>query len=413
VNSDLGVTRGDKFWVGNTLYFVPISGWTPGIRYTLSLQGTIRSIDGREMRIEHFRSFFAISGNNPPLLESFSPLDGTSVSTNDFVLELKFTRSMDKPTVESAFTIDGITNNVFEWLNDDTILKVIPQRILTPWVFYRWNLRDSAKCIKGIPLPKTYTGYFLTNLDKTLPGVENVYPVLFVDGKWYPTGADIETGLGLGQGIAVVFNKPVDENALRSLRFEPSLTGRAEFLSEKSIVYIFTRDPEPGITYTLIVSGDTRDTEGLKILNELRIVFTPDIPLLEIDSIYINENTIFNDFSNLNNFIQIPINQTTGSFSFSINFSQIFDIEEKLSTPQRINITPLFPGTLAPVALQYVNWFSDNRLYMRWENLSSGSNGISNYYKLVIPGGRGGISSTTGVFMKEDIVIYMEAVNEI
>jgi hypothetical protein len=133
-----------------------------------------------------------------------------------------------------------------------------------------------------VPLPKTYSGYFITDKDQTLPCVTNVYPVLNTNGSWFPTGANIETGLGQGHGITVVFNKPMGESALRSLRFEPSLSGRTEFLSENSIVHIFTRDPEPETTYIMIISGDTRDSEGLKIGADFRISFSPDIPFLNV-----------------------------------------------------------------------------------------------------------------------------------
>ena len=246
ISSDLGTMDGDKFWNGNHLYFVPIPGWTAGVRYTLNLMGTIHSVDGRELRLERNVSFYAINKNTPPSLEWYRPFSGASVGTNGIVLEFYFSRSMDRVSVESAFTLEGSGNNVFEWSADDKKLKVIPERTLSPWVLYRWNLRDSARSINGVPLPGIYSGHFTTDLDQTLPQVTNVFPVLFSNGSWYPTGADIETGLGIGQGIAVAFNKPMGENVLRSLRFEPSITGRTEFLSEKKHSLHFYKRPGAG-----------------------------------------------------------------------------------------------------------------------------------------------------------------------
>ncbi|MDR2542659.1 MAG: hypothetical protein LBC80_04320 [Treponema sp.] len=409
ISSDSGIVRGDTYWNGNNFYFVPIPGWTAGTRYTLSLLGTLRSVDGRETRVEHFVSFFAINKNDPPLLEFHNPSDGVSVSTNNFVMEFHFSKSMDRHSVESALTLEGIRETTFEWLVDDKILKVSAGNVLSPWLFYRWSLRDSAKCNDGIPLPKTYSGNFITDLDQTLPEVIDVYPVLYADGSWFPTGACFETKLGQGQGAAVVFNKPMGENALRSLRFDPSLTGRTELLSENSIVYIFTRDPEPGTTYTLIVSGDTRDHEGLKIGADFRINFTPDIPLINITSINFGGGFVIENFSATNNFLQVQVNSATGEFYFTINFSLLFNNDGKQNTPQKIKLAPFFPRTLAPVALQDVNWLSSNRLYMRWEGLIA-TDDIPHYYTLTIPGGRGGINPDTGIFMKEDIVIYLEAI---
>ncbi|MCL2440979.1 MAG: hypothetical protein FWD14_04510 [Treponema sp.] len=406
ISSDLGVMRGDKHWNGSSLYFVPVAGWTAGIRYTLSLTGMIRSADGREMRTERFVSFYAINKNNPPLLEWFSPSDGISVGTNNLVMEFHFSRSMDRLSAESALTLEGAGSKTFEWSDDDKILKAAADKPLSPWQLYRWNLKESAKSKDGVPLPKSYSGFFTTDLDQVLPQVTDVYPVLFSSGSWFPTGADIETGLMQGQGIAVSFNKPMGENALRSLRFEPALSGRTEFLSENAIVYILARDPDPQTAYTLIVSGDTKDSEGLKTGTDYRITFIPDIPFLEVESI--TGSFAYEKNSLANNVIPVLIDHAMGELSFYIHFSLLFSGEEKQITPQKITLVPFFPRTIAPAALQYVNWISDDRLFMRWEGLSAGE--IPHYYKLVIPGGRSGINSDTGIFMKEDLILYLEAI---
>jgi hypothetical protein len=409
INSGTSSVKGDKYWKENDLYFVPIQGWTAGVRYTLNLAGTIRSVDGREMRIERFVSFYAINKNSPPVLERHSPADGSSIGTNDVVFEFYFSRSMDKHSVESALTLEGIGNKTFEWLDEDKTLKVIPDKSLTPWIIYRWNLKDSAKSIDGVSLPKTYSGFFTTDLDQIFPQVTNVCPALFSDGCWYPTGTDLETGLRSGHGIAVLFNKPMGENVLRSLRFEPSLTGKAEMLSEKSIVYILTKDPEPETTFTLIVSGDTKDSEGIKIGSDYRINFYVDIPYLNILSVSANDNQFLEDFSTINSILPVYVDQGTGLITLSIHFSLMFSLEEKQNTPQKITLSPFFPRTLPPSALRYIHWISNDRIFMQWEGLKTGDE-VSHYYKLTIPGGKIGICSDTGIFMKEDFILYLEAV---
>ena len=409
INSDKGSVTGDKHWEENNLYFVPVQGWTAGVRYTLSILGTFRSVDGREMRIERFISFFAINKNPPPLLEYHIPANGSSIGTNNAIFEFHFSRSMEKHTVESALTLEGIGNKTFEWLDDDKILKVTPDKSLSPWVMYRWNLKDSAKSIDGTPLPKAYSGHFTTDLDKTLPQVTSVYPVLFSDGCWYPTGINLESGLPSGQGIAVSFNKPMGENVLRSLRFEPSLTGRVEMLSEKSIVYILTKNPEPETTYTLIVSGDAKDCEGLKIGGDYRLNFNVDIPYLNILSITDANGQLMENFSSTNNVFPVHVDQASKQISLSIYFSLVFGLEEKQNTPQKITLSPFFPRTIAPSALCYILWYSDDHLILKWEGLSVG-NEVPHYYKLTIPGGKNGIISDSGFYMKEDVVLYLEAI---
>jgi len=411
INSDFGAVKGDKFWRGSELYFIPVSGWTPGIRYTLSLMGILRSSDGRELRLDRYVPFYAVNKNAPPVLEWHYPSNGASVSVNNISFEFHFSQSMEKLSAENALILEGIGNKFFAWSSDDKILTVTTDKALTPWIVYRWNIKDTAKCKDGVPLPKTYTGYFTTDFDQVLPYVTDIYPVINSDGSWYPTGAKIETGLEHGDGIAVSFNKPMGENVLKSIRFEPSLTGRTEYLSESSIVYIFTKSPEPETVYSITISSDTKDSEGLKLGTDYKINFIPNIPYLSVLSLIVDDENLFiNDFSEYNNVLPIKIDSKENVLDFSIRFSLPFSLEEKQNILQRITLTPFFPRTLSPVALKNVKWISNDRLHMCWEGITVTESEIPNFYKILIPGGKSGISSETGIFMKEDMVIFLEAV---
>jgi len=409
ISSDYGSVRGDKIWRNNDLYFVPLQGWTAGVRHTLSLSGTIRSLDGRETRIDRYIHFYAVNRNAHPFLESHFPPIDASVGTNNLIFEFQFSQSMDKLSTESSLTLEGISGKTIEWSDNDRLLKVTIDNPLMPWVLYRWTLKDTAKNIDGVPLPKTYSGYFTTDLDKTLPVVKGVYPAIFSDGKWHETGAGIENGLGHGMGIIILFNKPMGENAARSIRFEPSLSGKAEFISKNKIVFIFSRDPEPESSYTLIISGDAKDSEGLKLGSDFYFYFTPDIPYLKIIELRTDKDLILDDFLETNTALRVQINSQTGEFEFSIYFSLPFGYEEKINAVQKISLIPFFPKTLDPIALNYVHWVSDDRLIMRWEGFLFGIEYI-HFYKLVIPGGRSGVNSEAGVFMEKDFVLYLEAI---
>jgi len=409
VSSDSGVVKGDRFWKDNDLYFTPVAGWTAGIRYTLSLSGTIRAVDGREIRLERFVSFYAINKNEQPFLERYSPEGGASTGTDGISFEFYFSRPMNRISVESALTFDGIGNKTFEWSDNDRKLKVNPESKLSALAFYSWYLQDSAKSADGSPLVKSYSSYFTTDIDRSMPMVENVYPVLNTGGQWFPTGANIENGLMSGQGIAVAFNKPMGENALKSLRIEPSLTGRVEFLSEKSIVYIFSRNLEPEKTYTLTVSGETTDKGGIKIGEDFKINFTPDIPYLNVLSFYTDDNPLVIYENSLCNTLCVPVDPATGEIIINIRFSLPFNNEEKQNIALKINLNAFFPRTIKAVALQKVHWFTDDLLQMKWEGLEAG-NEEPHFYKLTIPGGKGGIALENGIYMKEDFIVYLEAV---
>jgi len=159
----------------------------------------------------------------------------------------------------------------------------------------------------------------------------------------------------------------------------------------------------------LIVSADTRDSEGNKLGSDYRLNFSADIPYLNVFSVTNGNDPQTDSFSKTNNTLSVSVDQGTGMLTLSIHFSLMFCHEEKQNTPQKITLSPFFPRTLPPLALCYVHWISDDTLFLQWEGLKAGDD-VSHYYKLTIPGGKGGVSSGTGAFMKEDFIIYLEAI---
>jgi len=412
ITNSAGVVNGDRYWNGNDLRFVPQAGWTAGTRYTISLSGIAMAVDGRELRLERFVTFYAINKSAPPLLEWYSPDNGESVRTGSLSPEFHFSRPMDKLSVENALVIEGISGKIFEWRDDYTALTVRPEKELSPWLEYRWTLKETAKSRDGVPIPKSYSGVFCTDLDQSFPVVSKVYPVLYSAGHWIPTGLDIETGLGHGQGIAIEFSKTMGENWLRSVRVEPSITGRTEQLSEKTLVYIISRDLDPQTNYTLIISGDTRDNEGLKIGEDYRINFAPYIPYLDIISLTFNNSQQPITAKDLGGIIAVPVEKAAGELSFTINFSLPIDPKEKQANALKISLVPFFPRTLPPVALNFAHWIYGNQLIMRWEGFEPSNESETHYYKLVIPGGKGGLTDGAGGYFKEDQTFFLEAVPE-
>jgi hypothetical protein len=408
ISSGMGTIAGDKYWKGNQLYFVPAPGWTAGVRYTLTLSGIVHSVDGRELRLEHFLSFYGINKNPPPLLEWHSPADGESVEAGNIPMEFRFSRPMERLSVESSLSVEGMANKKFEWSADDTVLVVIPEKAIPAWTTCRWTLKNSAKSREGVPLAKTVSARFSADLDRLMPKVIRVFPAYNSSGRWLPSGEMIENGLGPGQGIAVEFNKPMGENVTRSLRFEPSLAGRTEILTAKSVVFIPSRDPEPETAYTLIIPADTKDSGGLKLGEEFRISFVPDIPFLQVLAFKADgvPETAGGDMGSV---IAVPANAGNGELYFTIRFSLQFTDAEKQNTALRISLVPFFPGTLEAPALCSAAWISDDRLRMKWERLMPGTANEAHYYKLLIPGGKGGINNGFGMYLKEDRFFFLEA----
>jgi len=409
ISHDNGLVDGDLFWNGNTLLFVPVAGWKAGTMYRLTLSGTARTTDGREIRLERYISFYSINNFSAPVIEWHSPADGESVRVNGLTLEIRFSCGMDKASVETSLTADSMGEKKFEWSDDNKTVRIIPERNLSPWTVYRWTLGNGAQSIDGVHITNTVSAVFCTDFDRETPKVSRVFPVLQSGGQWIPTGGSLEEGFGAGLGVAVEFSKPMDDAATRSLRFEPSLSGRVEKLSETKMVFIPSRDPEPETVYTLIISGDAKDMEGLKIGSDYRRAFTADIPYLQILSIKTAEGKQ-SEWNSNDRILQVQPAEVDGLVRITIHFSLPFIAEAKQKTTLAISLLPFFPSNLGPVALRFVTWHSDDRLTMEWERLSGGTEEKPHFYRLLLPGGRGGIDNGGGMFLKNEISIYVEAI---
>jgi hypothetical protein len=207
----------------------------------------------------------------------------------------------------------------------------------------------------------------------------------------------------------VKFNKPPEiESLRRAFSFVPSLSGRVEMLSPVSAVFIPAKEIEPETVYSLRISGALRDIDGLKMGEDFTVSFKADIPLLRVISFSTGREAPAPESGS---YFSVPVN-SGGIMQFIIHFSLPFDSANPAIREEcvfRISLRPLFPGILPPVSLRTARWISSDRLLMEWEGPEGGSTGEGHYYKLLIPGGSGGVHNGRGSHLKEDFILYLEA----
>jgi hypothetical protein len=426
-----GKVEGDFHWDGDgrQVYFYPAAGWQAGIRYMLSLNGGAYSIDGRDADFSVFVPFYVINNEDAPYLKSFYPDDGASIGVlpeDGGKVQLFFSTSMDKRSVEDAFSIDGIINKKLNWNNLDTEVEIVSTDILSAWSVYRWTLGTKARSATGVPLPKTYSAQFTANKDTAIPVVKYAAPVSKVevgggvnkDGYyWMETGGEIENNLGFSQSISIVFSKPMDKNSVVSgFRIEPSIPIIVEQYSPATFVFSPLRALEPGTLYRLTVSEDTKDLYGLKLANEYALNFTIDIPHLTIISIrQYGSNTQLTDITNKinENVISLKISEASKECKLSFQFfPAVDDIESQKNIARSIKLDPFFPGTIENAVLRWAYWTGNGNdtLVLEWDYVSPGTETQPHFYKLTIPGGLSGISNGSGSFLQDTITVYLEII---
>ena len=351
---------------------------------------------------------------------------------------------MDNRSTEDALKLDIPGDKIFGWLDDHKTLCISSDKPLNPWIVYRWSISEKALSREGSPLAKEFSGRFVTDLDREFLKVVRVIPLMPPEpfpaispsfsgtfnglwGSWTPSGPNMEQGPGFRHGIGVEFNKPPDIDSLRrAFSFVPSLPGMVELLSPVSAVFISARDLEPETVYSMRISGALKDREGLKMGDDYTTVFETDIPFLRILSFSTGGESAPGTWNparevyaapGSGSLFRVSVN-AGGIIQFVIHFSLLFDPANPMVREEcafRISLRPHFPATLPPVSLRTARWVSSDKLLMEWEGLvPSADPGIVNpgeahYYKLLIPGGSGGVHNGRGSYLKEDFVLFLEA----
>jgi hypothetical protein len=318
---------------------------------------------------------------------------------------------MNRFSTEDAVVIDGAGEREFLWSDDDKIVEVLPKKNLLPWTVYRWTLNGKARSRDGAPLAKAADASFTTDIDRTLPEVTETCPLIRPGSGagvwWQRTGRSLENGLGSGQAIGICFSKAMDDSALKAVRFEPAFAGRFERWTNSSIVFIPDRDPEPETAYTLFVSAEAKDVSGLKMAKERRFYFTPDIPYLVPLSLRAGRTYLDNPINNSS--LKTPVIMPDGLLGITIRFSHLFTLDAKTGAVRFLRLEPYFPGITAPAHLRSVHWLDDT-VILEWEGVLPDKNGTPRYYRLVLPGGKAGISDGKGSYLKENLNFFVEVI---
>jgi hypothetical protein len=407
-----GSVSGDLSWDGNNLYFTPRSPWSRGLQYTLSLNGSAFAQDGRELRAFSYIPFYVETAGALPFLKSFSPGDGASVGVlpeEGALLVLEFSEPMDRKSTEYAFTWDCQGDKNFSWFDDDRCVELRSGESLSPWTAYHWSISTKAQSRSGIPLADAYEGNFITNLDTLIPKVERCFPLTPSGPGWVETGEDLGDGLSADGAIGVSFTKAMNkESALRALRFEPALTGRTELLNDTTVAFIPEQEWARETVYALIVSKDTQDLSGLKLGEDHRVFFTPDLPYLDLRFIAVDPYVPFTGTELANgNCLRIRLSDPL-VLRLSLGFSLELSGEAVSAAVSRISLAPFFPPSLPAIALRSASIESADTFSLEWEGFLAGSEETGHYYRIFIPGGKGGVNDGGDAFFREDRYLYIE-----
>jgi hypothetical protein len=207
--------EGTTSWSGSTLIFTPDDPLELDTEYLVSVDASVRDLNGNEM--EEVPQPFAFVTAGRPTLVVAEPADGSEDVPLDAVIHLDFSTLMDTASVEAALRIEPALPHELRWSGE--ALEIVPTDPLEADRAYRITIGPDAADAAGVALADAVSIEFRT----VAPGltIQTIVPADGVDG------------ISVSTAIALVFDRPIDPDSVEDdlLVIEPEIAGTLEVVA--------------------------------------------------------------------------------------------------------------------------------------------------------------------------------------
>ena len=413
--SDASVTIDYEWQSSTTVFLRTPDNLKSGLRYLLSVFGSVETENGGMYQVRASVPFFASHRNGPFQLLSNSPEQDQTVGLWDNLL-FTFSTAQDTQEFEREFSLSPNLDLAFTWSNNNQTVTVAPQAPDRPWVHltrYTWTVPNTLKDANNTTILRTYTGNFLVQEDLSPPELTQVLTAQYnkMNGTYF-IGSISLNDLEFSDSILLRFSEAIDEQSLRTaLSITPSIDATLLQHDETNWLYVPESGWDQSTTYTLELSTQLRDLAGNNLLEDYRTQFIPAIRPVEFASIEGSSNaqgaSVF--ITEYDSDIPIDIIPETldGKYRITLRMEEgsFPTFEEK----ERFVRSIAFQGFLPPIGdppLTNITWLDDQTLSLVYTDLTRGESDPWNQqlYRLLI---RGGTSSRNnlGQYLEKDVYV--------
>lgn len=270
-----GKSSGELRWIGNRLAYDLTSPLVPGIAFVLRVNGSAKSITNAPMEVDYIVHFISGSTIEAPVVLSNTPFANSQAVPPDGSIVIVFSRSMNRESVEQAFTINPATYGAFSWSGNDSIMTFQPYSELQRPVRYSIGLGSSATDKEGIALHNPLSFSFQTGDDLTRPTITDIREQgaigALVDGY---------DGVFKESPFVISFSEPMlamdTEKAISMIRRHDGASVKLQSFWNPAFQSL-TVSPEsdliPETQYRLSISTTAKDQNSNALLDSYRIDF--------------------------------------------------------------------------------------------------------------------------------------------
>ncbi len=287
--AEIGATvAGNVFYNGtnNSAVFMPASDLYPNTDYQLNIATTVADLSGKNMAAAFSSAFQtgAQSDLTGPVVVQTTPTNGAASVASGTAITATFDEELNASTVTAAnvtlsdgtANISGSVSHLFDGVNSMVTFTPDPATPLIYGKVYTVTLNTQIKDVAGNPMTADYRWSFF--MEPPLP-----------PSVAYVTPANGATTVANGDPITIHFNRLMDATTINTstvsiddgMTIVPAVVSYADDPSDP--VYIMgvitiIPDPamplQPGLIYTVSVSGTVTDIDGVALGAEYRWSFS-------------------------------------------------------------------------------------------------------------------------------------------
>lgn len=294
---------GSFLWLTDRRFrFIPGDPVTKAGRYVMELPRSVRDKDGNTMDSDFISEFYIGTDFTPPSVVSSDPPFTVGAAENITVtsdIVINFSKSMNRESVEKAFSITPDVSGFFVWSENipGVSYSKLTYRLVTEMVYgklYTFTVGGSAYDISGNPLGTDYTVNFITGNDFTPPSVTRIYDPDFIpdppDSIVYWDTSGVNENVSKNVRIAIQFSETMDRTSVEnSFIITPSVAGNFEWIDDSNLIFKPSSQLESEKNYQIYIDTGAKNINGLKLSS----AYSVEIKTNNSDSLYVKCGNIW------------------------------------------------------------------------------------------------------------------------
>lgn len=286
---------GQGEWLNTSIYqFTPDAGFDPATTYTARVAAGLTAVDGSELEDDFSWEFSTVS---PKVLATYPDAGAIYVSTTP-VISVAFNQPMDRPSVESAFTLENretgdVVDGTFAWVAEGLVQPLNPDDYYYYDYAYDSGEGPQAVGVETVAFtpdrPLDLNGIYEISVDTDAVGnagnrakLEKRFSANFTVipplGVQYTSPANGEDRAYPYSSLQVTFTAPVDPASMvvgENIIIEPTveLTRVYTYFWDSNTQLDLNFPTEASSAYTVTILGDIESRDGQPMGEDVTIAW--------------------------------------------------------------------------------------------------------------------------------------------